>query len=219
MQRIKGVVFDLDGTLLNTLDDLTAAVNYGLAACGLPARSRDEVCSFVGNGMERLIALSVPEGSSENTRQAVFAAFKEYYAQHGQDQTAPYPGIIELLAALREAEIPMAVVSNKLEEAVECLRAHYFGEYIRVAAGDRPGRQRKPAPDSTFAALEQLDLAPEEALFVGDSDVDIMTAENAGMPCLSVSWGFRDEAFLLAHGAKAIAATAEEATQYILERI
>ncbi len=218
MKPIKAVVFDLDGTLLNTLDDLAAAVNHGLAVGGLPPRRVDEVQSFVGNGVERLVALAVPAGTDEALTEQVFAAFKAYYALHGQDKTAPYPGVLPMLAALQQAGLSMALVSNKLEEAVERLRIAFFADYIAVAAGDRADRARKPAPDSTLAALAALGVSPEEALFVGDSDVDVATARNAGMPCLSVSWGFRDEAFLLANGATAVVDTAEKATAYILSK-
>lgn len=216
MQKLKAVVFDLDGTLLNTLDDLAAAVNYSLQAHGFPRRTVEEVQSFVGNGVERLIALSVPKETDAAVCREVLAAFKAYYAVHGQDVTAPYSGIIEMLETLQQAGIAMALVSNKLEEAVEQLRAHFFASYITVAAGDRPDRRRKPAPDSTFAALEALGVSPEEALFVGDSDVDIETARRAGMPCLSVSWGFRDGDFLRKSGATTVVDSPKAATAVIL---
>ena len=219
MRGIRAVVFDLDGTLLNTLRDLTDAVNHGLAAVGLPPRRIDEVQAFVGNGVERLMVRAVPAGTPEPTERQALTAFKHYYAVHHCDHTAPYPGIEQLLADLKQAGVAMAVVSNKLEEAVEALRRHFFADTIAVAVGDTPGRPRKPAPDGVLAALEQLGVPPEHAVYVGDSDVDIATARRAGMPCLSVSWGFREEAFLREQGAQAIVATPAQAAAYILDRV
>ncbi len=219
MERIRAVVFDLDGTLLNTLDDLAAAVNHALAAHGMPRRTLDEVRRFVGNGVANLIRRAVPNGTDENTTAEVLVTFKTYYAVHQMDATAPYPGIPALLDALHKAGVPMAVVSNKLESAVEALRVHFFGDTISLAVGDLPPRPVKPAPDGTLAALRRLGISPEEALFVGDSEVDVVTARNAGMRCLAVSWGFRDEDVLRAAGATVIAATPAEARAWIMERV
>ena len=162
---------------------------------------------------------AAPADTPEPVQRRALTAFKQYYAAHHCDNTAPYPGIEQLLADLKQAGVVMAVVSNKLEEAVEALRQHFFADTIAVAVGDTPGRPRKPAPDGVLAALGQLGVPPENALYVGDSDVDIATARNAGMPCLSVSWGFREEAFLREKGAQTIAATPAQATAYILDRV
>lgn len=219
MERIRAVVFDLDGTLLNTLDDLAAAVNHALTAHGMPTRTLDEVRRFVGNGVRNLILRAVPEGTEEATSEAVLATFKTYYAVHQMDATAPYEGIHALLASLHKAGVAIAVVSNKLESAVEALRQHFFADTVALAVGDLPPRPVKPAPDGTLWALQQLGVSPQEALFVGDSEVDVATAHNAGVPCLAVSWGFRDEAVLRAACAGNIAATPAEAQAWILERV
>lgn len=219
MSRIRGVIWDLDGTLLDTLGDLTGSVNAALQAHEMPCRTADEVKSFVGNGVAKLVERSVPAGTPPAQTEQVLATFREQYAAHWLDTTAPYPGIEEGLQMLAARGVPMAVVSNKLEPAVEALRRHFFADTVSVAVGDLPGRPVKPAPDSTLAALAALGLSPEETLFVGDSDVDIRTAENVGMPCLSVSWGFRDGAFLRQSGATAVATTVEEAFAYILAAV
>ncbi len=219
MERIGAVVFDLDGTLLNTLHDLAAAVNYALTAHNMPTRTMDEVRQFVGNGVANLIRRAVPKGTDEQTEEQVLVTFKAYYAEHGMDYTAPYAGILSLLETLRDAGVAMAVVSNKLESAVESLRRHFFADTIPVAVGDAPPRPVKPAPDGTLAALERLGVSPAEALFVGDSEVDIVTARNVGMRCLAVSWGFREEKMLWENGAQNIAATPAEALTWILERV
>ncbi len=219
MADMRAVVWDLDGTLLNTLDDLAASVNHALAVHGMPRRTRDEVRRFVGNGVANLVARSVPEGTPADKTAMVLDTFRAHYAQHNMDNTAPYPGIPEGLAALKAMGVPMAVVSNKLEPAVEVLRQHFFADTLAVAIGDVPGRPVKPAPDSTLAALTRLGVAPEQALFVGDSEVDVLTAQNVGMPMLAVSWGFRDADVLRQSGATAVAATPEEAFDYIYARL
>lgn len=191
----KAVIFDLDGTLLNTLDDLKDSVNVALKEQGLPERTLEEVRQFVGNGIHKLIERAVPEGvTSENVEQ-VFGTFRSYYMEHCQDKTCAYPGIQELLAELTSREISMAIVSNKADAAVKELAKQYFSE-ITVAIGERDGIARKPAPDSVFEALRLLGVSKEDALYVGDSDVDVATAKNAGLPCVAVTWGFREEEFL-----------------------
>ncbi len=217
MAPIRGVIFDLDGTLLNTLDDLAAAVNAALAAHAMPPRTLDEVRQFVGNGVAKLIARAVPVGTDEQTTAAVFATFRGYYAAHNLDKTAPYDGVLPMLTRLREKGLPLAIVTNKLDSATQALRAHFFDGTVAVAVGDRPDLPRKPAPDSTRLALAQLGLTAEEAVFVGDSDVDVATAHNAGLRCIAVSWGFRSADFLRAHGATMIAATPQELTELILK--
>lgn len=186
------ILFDLDGTLLDTLGDLHAAVNHVLRQFGYPERTIDEVCRFVGNGAARLIHLAVPEGAEEAP---VLAAFQSYYAAHCDILTKPYDGIPQALAVLAE-KYPLAVVSNKPDRAVKELAKIYFpGLYARGESADCP---RKPAPDMVRKAMEAV--GAERCIYVGDSDVDIVTAKNAGVPCLSVTWGFRGEEELHAAG-------------------
>ena len=204
------IIFDLDGTVLDTLADLAAALNYALKRNGLPGRALQEVRSFVGNGIRKLIECGVPAGTDKITTDAVHADFSAYYALHCADATAPYPGIRETLAALRAHGYRTAVVSNKIDSAVQTLVPRYFGGDFDFAVGEKPGVRAKPAPDAVFAALEALGETKENAVFVGDSEVDIQTAANAGIPCVSVTWGFKDRDFLISHGAKTLIDTPEE---------
>ncbi len=206
------IIFDLDGTLLDTLGDLHAATNAVLTRFGYPPRTLEEVRNFVGNGAERLIRLAVPAGEEENVPR-VLDAFREYYAAHCDSLTAPYPGIPELLRTLGE-KYPLAVVSNKPDNAVRELAKTYFPAlYARGESADCP---RKPAPDMVFKAMQAL--GAERCIYVGDSEVDVWTAKNARVPCLSVTWGFRDEATLLRAGAKHLCRRAEDVPKMI-ERI
>lgn len=211
---IKAVIFDLDGTLLDTLEDLWASTNAALTQYGFPARTLEEVRAFVGNGVKNLMlrALEISEPQECPQFEKILAAFKAHYAVHSNDRTRAYPGVPELLSQLKRAGIGMAIVSNKLDAAVRQLNQIYFSEYIAVAIGENEaaGIRKKPAPDTVFAALKQLGARAEEAVYVGDSEVDIATAKNAGLPCISVTWGFRDEACLAAHGAKKLYHTPEE---------
>ena len=197
-------IFDLDGTLLDTLGDLAASVNFALRTHGMPEHSIDDVRRFVGNGVRRLMERAVPDGANNPHFAAAFATFREYYMHHSLDTTRPYEGILETLATLRERGCRLAVVSNKMRKATEELCRHFFPDTIEVAIGEdeAAGIRKKPAPDTVFAALNSLHLTKESAVYVGDSDVDIETAHNAGIPCISVLWGFRDKDFLLQHGAK-----------------
>ena len=194
-------VFDLDGTLLDTLEDLWRATNTALERHSLPRRSRDEVRLFVGNGVEMLIRRAVPAGTDEDTILAVLADFKTAYAAICEDHTKPYDGILDMLTALRERGIRVAVVSNKFDAATKKLCEKYFGDLVEVAIGERAGVRKKPAPDTVYEALKELGVTLEGAVYIGDSDVDIRTAENCGMPCISVTWGLRDEEFLVDQGA------------------
>jgi len=193
--RKKAVIFDLDGTLLDTLEDLKDSVNVALKRSGMPARSLEEVRRFVGNGIHRLIERAVPEGTAEETVEQVFMDFRSYYMEHCEDKTCTYPGIQELLEELNRLGISMAIVSNKADAAVKELAKGYFPQ-VKVAIGEREGIARKPAPDSVFEAMRLLGVTREEAIYVGDSDVDIATAKNAGLPCVAVTWGFRKEELL-----------------------
>lgn len=208
--RYEAVIFDLDGTLLNTLDDLADSVNHALAACGYPARSREEVRQFVGNGVALLIHRSVPEGTPAGEEDRCLDAFRAHYLTNMRHKTAPYPGISDLLDRLNAAGCAVAVVSNKFDRAVKELCADYFGRRVPVAIGESPSVRKKPAPDTVFAALRELGLPASRAVYVGDSDVDIDTARSAGMDCISVSWGFRDVPFLKSHGASRIADSPEQ---------
>ena len=203
-------VFDLDGTLLDTLEDLYRATNTALTAHLLPLRSREEVRMFVGNGVELLIRRAVPTWCDEETTLAVLADFKTTYAAICEEHTAPYDGVLPLLTALRERGIRVAVVSNKFDAATKQLCAKYFGDLVEIAIGERSGVRKKPAPDTVLEALRAFDLTAESAVYIGDSDVDIRTAENCGMDCISVTWGLRDRDFLLQNGAKALVRTPSE---------
>lgn len=214
--RYKLAIFDMDGTILNTIDDLAASLNYVLEKSGFPARTMDEVISFIGDGLRKLIERGVPEGTDSETVDKVLADFKEYYAVHCADKTAPYDGIIGLLENLRRNGCLTAVVSNKADDAVQELCRKYFDGLFDYAVGERSGILRKPAPDSVNEVLEKLNVSRENAVYIGDSDVDIKTAENAGMDSIIVEWGFRERDFLLKKGAKTIVSAAEEIEDIVL---
>ncbi len=201
MERFDTVIFDLDGTLLNTLEDLMDAVNYALALYGLPRRTLDEVRRFVGNGVKLLVERSVPGGAGHPEFDRVFDAFRSYYSVHCNDKTAAYSGVLELLHRLKERGYALAIVSNKLDSAVKELNKIYFNGIVDVAVGEREGVLRKPAPDMVNAALRELGREKGSAVYVGDSEVDVLTARNAGLSCISVLWGFRDRKFLEEKGA------------------
>ena len=216
--RIKAVIWDLDGTLLNTLDDLAASTNAALAQNGMPQRTTEEVRAFVGNGIRKLMIRAVPNGEANPAFEKTLADFTSHYGAHSRDKTQPYDGILEVLDALTEQGVQHAIVSNKIDFAVKQLSREYFGDRMRSAVGDDPSRARKPAPDSVFAAMRELGVNAQEAVYVGDSDVDVLTARNAGIPCVAVLWGFRDEACLKAAGAEMIART-PKALQEMIERL
>ena len=210
--RYDTFIFDLDGTLLDTLGDLAASVNYALRCHGMPEHSLDDVRRFVGNGVRRLMERAIPEGAENPLFDEAFATFRQYYMAHSLDTTRPYDGIPETLAALRARGCHIAVVSNKMMAATVELCRHFFPDAVEVAIGEdeAEGIRKKPAPDTVFAALNALDLPMESAVYVGDSDVDIQTAANAGIPCISVLWGFRDKDFLIQHGAKTFISAPQE---------
>lgn len=206
----KAIVFDLDGTLLDTLTDLAASTNYALRSCGMPEHSIDDVRRFVGNGVRMLMTRAVPDGESNPRFDEAFSVFRQHYMQHCLDTTCPYPGIMDALARLKEKGMMLAIVSNKMQAATEELRQHFFSQYIDVAIGESAAIRKKPAPDTVNEALRLLGISHDEAIYVGDSDVDIDTARAAMMPCASVLWGFRDCQFLLNHGATRLLSSPEE---------
>ncbi len=202
-------IFDLDGTLLDTLQDLAASTNYALRQYGMPEHSTDDIRRFVGNGVRLLMERAVLDGARNPQFDAVFAAFRQHYMEHSLDTPRPYEGINEVIHTLKERGCQLAVVSNKMMAATQELIAHFFPD-IEVAIGEHEaaGIRKKPAPDTVFEALRQLENYTGGhnpcAVYVGDSDVDIETARNSGLPCISVLWCFRDKDFLLAHGATTV---------------
>lgn len=210
------VIFDLDGTLLNTLPDLHSAVNYALREHSLPERSLEEIRCFVGNGILNLIKRAVPTGCDSITTESVFECFKEYYGKHSNDMTKPYDGISELVCRLRDEGVKLGVVSNKAQFAVTEIMKHYFGNTFHIALGEREGVPRKPSPDGVYDAINVLQ--GEKVLYVGDSEVDVQTAVNAGLDSVMVTWGFRSVEELRAAGAATFADTAEELYDIIKEK-
>ena len=204
-------IFDLDGTLLDTLQDLATSVNYALRQHDMPEHSIDDIRRFVGNGVRKLMERAVPDGAQNPLFESAFATFRQYYMQHSLDTTRPYDGIPEMLDELKRRGCRMAVVSNKMMAATQELIAHFFPQ-IEVAIGEHEaeGIRKKPAPDTVREALRQLGVTTKNAVYVGDSDVDIETAYNSGLPCISVLWGFRDRDFLLSHGATTLISCPEE---------
>ena len=205
----KVYIFDLDGTLLDTLQDLANSVNYALRQHGMPEHSIDDIRRFVGNGVRLLMERAIPDGAQNPQFEDTFATFRQHYMQHSLDTTRPYDGIPELIHELKARGCKMAVVSNKMMAATQELVRHFFPD-IDVAIGEHEaaGIKKKPAPDTVFEALRQLTENLElrtDSVYVGDSDVDIETARNSGLPCISVLWGFRNRDFLLAHGATTFA--------------
>jgi phosphoglycolate phosphatase len=212
------VIFDLDGTLLDTLDDLTAAVNYTLAQHGLPIRTKEEVRSFVGNGAKLLAQRA---SGSEDTDGKLLATFQAYYKAHAADYTRPYDGVDELLQTLRQKHIQVGVLSNKPDIPTKLLIKGYFGDLVELAQGADPanGVLEKPCPNGLFALMARLGAKKDKTVYVGDSEVDIQTAKNAGIPCISVTWGFKDKAFLQANGANVYAQTPMDIIKLLEEEI
>lgn len=210
------VIFDLDGTLLDTLDDLTDSVNFAMRTMGWKERSKKDVRSFLGNGIRVLMKKSSPDNATEEEFEIAFKAFKEYYDIHNQDKTVPYDGMIELMKRLKLKGIKMAIVSNKVQEAVDVLKDKFFSDILEYALGDTPGMARKPEPDSCYKALELLGSGKEDTVYVGDSEVDLETAKNAGLDCIAVLWGFRDEDYLVEQGAKVFAKNPEDIERLVI---
>ncbi len=212
MNTYKTYIFDLDGTLLDTLNDLHASCNYALRTHGMPERSLEEVRQFVGNGVKKLMERAIPDGLENPLFEETLQTFRQHYLLHNLDTTLPYPGIMEMLQQLKAQGKRIAVVSNKFYAATQDLCKHFFGDTIQVAIGEREDIKKKPAPDTVLEALRQLQVTRQDAVYVGDSEVDIETARNSGIPCISVLWGFRSKSFLLSHGATTFIETPNELT-------
>ena len=201
----KLAIFDMDGTILYTLEDLMISVNHALRSEGLPERTLDDIRVFVGNGIRKTIERAVPQDTPTNVIDRLFDAFNEHYKLHSNDHTRPYDGIVDAIRELREAGIKTACVSNKSDFAVHDLVEIYFKGLFDYSVGAKEGRALKPAPDSVFDVLETLGIEKEDSVYIGDSNVDLETAINSGLDCISVLWGFRDREFLLSHGATTFA--------------
>ena len=211
MYKYKAVIFDLDGTLLNTLDDLWSSVNHTMRVFGYPERTREEVRSFVGNGVDRLIELSIPGKEHDINRDAAIAEYRRYYNENSEVFTKPYAGVVELIDKLIERGIKVSVVSNKIHKSTVTLCKKYFPA-IEIVCGEREaeGIKRKPYPDTVLEVAKQLDVKISDCVYVGDSEVDVKTSQNAGMDCIAVLWGFRDRDFLESSGAKVFAENTDE---------
>ena len=205
-------IFDLDGTLLDTLDDLTDSMNYILGKHNFPLRTRDEVRNFVGNGVRKLVERAVPPEykADEEFIDKFYDDFSLYYNSHSDIKTSPYPGTLDMLDKLIHSDFDIAIVSNKIDSAVKSLSAKFFGERIKSAIGEKPSVRHKPEPDMVFMAMEEMGADKENSIYIGDSEVDIQTAKNAGIPCISVLWGFKDRKFLEDSGATVIVESMEE---------
>ena len=213
--RFKAIIFDLDGTLLDTLTDLAEGTNYALRVNGFPERTIDEVRRFVGNGARKLIERAVPEGQVETALEKVRQDFDVYYKIHCKDHTGPYPGIMEMLRELVQQGYALGVVSNKPDFAVQELIPGYFPGIFDSVSGERKGVAKKPAPDLIWEAMKNLQADSPEAIYVGDSEVDLEAAANAGISCISVAWGFKGRKFLEEQGAEVIIETPSEIFNYV----
>lgn len=206
----KAIIFDMDGTLLDTLEDLYRSANAALVQYGFPERTLEEVRQFVGNAARNLMRQAIPQGEENPHFEECLQAFKTHYGEHLNDHTGPYDGILELLEQLSKEGVPMAIVSNKPDFAVRKLKERYFGGLISVAIGESKRVRRKPAPDTVEQAAERLGVRLEDCIYVGDSEVDLLTAKNCGIPCVSVTWGFRSRELLISLGAEHMAEDTEE---------
>lgn len=213
--KYKLAIFDMDGTILNTIDDLADCMNYSLRRGGLPERTLKEVTSFVGNGIRKLVERAVPEGTSEEVIDETHRTFLEYYKDHSAIKTRPYDGINETIQKLRELGVKTAVVSNKADFAVHSLCDDYFDGLFDYELGDKEGLERKPHPAGVNLVLDTLGVSREEAVYIGDSEVDLQTANNAGLDVIMVGWGFREEDYILSLGAEYVIHKPEE----IIERM
>ncbi len=213
------LIFDLDGTLLNTLEDLHISFNYAIMQFGYPERTIEEITSFVGNGIKKAIERALPHPVKEEELNQIINIFKEYYKEHMLEHTKPYNGIIQMLQDLKSNKCKIGVVSNKFDDAVKRLCKSYFGSLIDIAIGEGYGIKKKPNPKGVIKAIEKLNSTLEKSLYIGDSEVDIQTALNAGIPCISVLWGFKDKNFLTENGAKNFAEVPDDITKIIEKKM
>lgn len=209
-------IFDLDGTILNTLDDLADSLNHVLSQHGFPQHTADEVRMMVGNGILNLIKCALPNNTEQTTIEAVYADFNAYYKLHSADKTKPYDGISEMLQQLKANGVKLAVVSNKADYAVQDLCIKYFGGVFDAVAGEKTGVPKKPAPDGVNNILAVLGIERKNSVYIGDSDVDLQTAANSEMDCIAVNWGFRDEELLRESGAELIVSSPDEIVEIII---
>lgn len=216
MRKYRGAIFDLDGTLLDTLEDLKNSVNAALKMGGCPERSLEEISGFVGNGILKLMERAIPQGKKHPQFEQMFQTFKEDYAKNCKNKTRPYEGIPELIKKLQQAGMKVAIVSNKADFAVKELNQFYFSGMHLIAEGEQAEIRKKPAPDMVIRAAEEMGIALEETVYIGDSEVDIQTAANSGIPCISVTWGFRSREFLLSQGAGEVVDTVDELEAHLL---
>ena len=212
---ITTIVWDMDGTVLNTLIDLRDSVNYVLRKYNMPEHTIEEYRRFFGSGIRYALECAVIEGTPSETIDEMLPIFKEHYDIHCLDNTCPYDGILDAMKKLKEKGYKMAIVSNKIDSAVKELNEKFFKEYVDVAIGETPGTKRKPAPDMVEQALKELGSSKEESIYIGDSEVDLQTAINSSLPCISVLWGFRDRDYLIEQGATTFAETPEELIQLL----
>ena len=210
------ILFDMDGTLLDTLYDLWASTNAVLRELKCPERTLEEIRAYVGNGARNQIRCALPEGSADELVDKALARYQAYYAEHCNDHTRPYDGIVQMLETLKDAGKQLAVVSNKPDKMVKILSKEHLGTLLDVSIGETPQIARKPAPDTVFKALEELEVDKENAVYIGDSEVDVATAKQAGVPLIAVSWGFRSRAALSDAGATTIVDSPEELLSLLL---
>ncbi len=215
MMNYNTIIWDMDGTLLDTLDDLTDSVNAAMAEFHLPIRTRNEIRSFIGNGINRLLELSIPGGKQNPNFEEILSFFKICYAKNSSNKTKPYIGLDKALPELKSRGYRMAIVSNKIDSAVKELSELFFKGTMDAAIGNSENLRRKPSPDEVFEAMHILGAEKESSVYIGDTEVDIETAKNAGIDCICVSWGYRDRQELLAHGARAIVDTPEELVELL----
>ena len=213
------IIFDLDGTLLNTLEDLHACFNKAITEYGYPKRTLEEIKSFVGNGIKKAIERALPNNIDEFELNKIVNYFRNYYEQHMLELTKPYDGIIEMLEVLKSNNYKLAVVSNKYDAAVKALCKNYFGKYIDIAIGESEGVRKKPEIDGVMKAIKELNSSIDNSIYIGDSDVDIKTAKNVGIPCISVLWGFRDKDFLIKNGGKFFAEKPKDIIKIIEKKL
>ena len=214
--KYQAVLFDMDGTVLDTLDDLCDSINHSLAEFSLPPVSREHVRQCLGNGAAFLVSHSIPADCSPDLEAVVLAFYKPWYDAHCLIKTAPYEGILPMMQSLKEHWLRLAIISNKPDRAVQELSDAFFPGLLELSVGESPSFRRKPAPDTVLTAASQIGLSVDQCVYVGDSEVDLQTARNAGMDCISVTWGFRDEAQLIEAGASVLVHTPEELESLLL---